>query len=1362
MVFWGGKIRCRSLSFSLLCIVVFPLFSISRSLLASGPEHTVIVQKALPAVLKASQLLDQALTELRRLQTNEAFRKALVDPASTHTEANTFKEALPTRFETIEAAMDTTEKAIAEAEMALSKAFDGFDTDSGKRLAQLRSQFQKTIALFKGGSEVATKLQRQDADVVMDRVGPWLAPVIEAHVIEGGESLRPVLDVLELGAASVVLAQSQLQLAHAFSVYAHIEETIGGVAPSDRQWPIPRISLSYYRSLRSLLEKQLERFRAIFPRFPELTLGILTQESHRKRLVSELDRFVSSFSAPGKGYLRDHLDRIRSATQLVVSSFSQMQQYSNEAFPNLSIDEEGMRLTLDLLLKPEFIDCVSVAAGTEPSNSLEGPPCDIKKFPQTLKNFTEHHERIAGYGLLPAILSHLGKQETDIRLKKKSWKEIAEELDEEVSKMSVLNKETRNKWAAVRKALFQSPAELESRLGKGFELHDFVATCLIKSGVNPLLGLDTHFSPTLLSSKAVLESFESAIPSNAMSIERLSSVSDCRAFTTANAKESPYVVWTEKIVPMDPEQGRWTTSDSSTYGFQRLIWRHSVRVGNAASLPGAENSKAYLAGALKWTALSRYIPNLVLLKLFHQGALRGDTLSSLGIEEKHSEFDQLFARRKGIPHWEPLIQESKAAFSSMLEGFASAHAEWVTPETAKDEQALRVLFRERYRQELVLAAEEMRRWGNAFKELTTGTELDEVSSAIRSTPPGELCRLFGLDGGHCPPGVENALSMQLMRDLFPEIRYGYLSRHLERQKGEDARSFHDRVVRTAKTTLLTPAMFMEELVMHKGIIGSEEGASGLTSEEIVRFKKYERSIPSDQYLAWARSISQLQKIHEHTQNIYARRKSSLEEMRSILLHLFPPLKVEAVNPHTGQKQLAWEWFSNNPGDFDLVMNAYIEQATQSINEIQALETEAEVLDHLLPVLPLVDQTLHLFPEHKKTTCTEYAAREFWEKMSQRTLAVAELGGAAAMGLGPVGVAVGAGTVGLAIAMDYQSLKRKSEELARTKAHELASWSQVSLTTSSASTATIDSLEKAYAAEQSAFAFRTGISAAFAGYSALKNVAVLARVPRALGQANAVHIAGTRSLLGLPPLPPPEGFFRYWSRFGSRFTRSIFRLDKKAYAELVLPLERQGLLHSWAHPTLAMRWNAAVAGSGRLWAAKWAGTKSLAVGRWAWDLLKEYPASFIGKSIGVGLPGQAVQFYFLWGGAQFMTGTLLDYFVHLKKEHFWDLLSSDPERFEPLMLRVLNGELSSDGLIALIEADEHLRETWWKANEAVFKEEFTAEFTRDDAIERLKALHAEATRELSLVSPNDIYQFPRQRQLRELAKRIRDLERGVSP
>jgi hypothetical protein len=1306
------------------------------------------------STLSASPALDSVQNVVRESKNLIEESSALVLRFRQKTGANAELPAqLATLFEKTEKLAERADTAASEVEADLARTLERFDTQSGKRLQQVRNEFAAALAKFKGTSEVKDRLENFDPLFGASGVGPWLAPVVRAALLEGGTSLDQVLELLEQVASGSLLASVQLQLAQSAAFSGFLEEELEAVPLMERQWPSPRVSLAFYLQVRALQEQELNRLRALFPTFPSLSLQSFQNETQNKALITSMDGFASEFFRSGAKINTNQLDRVRRTLSQLIGSYAEVQNYSPQAFPNLAASDESTRLASTLLSKPEFQECAYLARGLVTSPALEGAPCDLQNFPTALKAYTAHHKKLAGYGLLPPLIELISSKEAGIRNGTVSWAQIFEEADKMVADLSGLSEESGHLWQKARPAILAHTVELERRLGNGLELHDALASLLLQSGVNPLLGLDTEFNPTLFEASDLAKRFETVLSSGAKKIERLTATSDCRPFSLGSRADSPYVVWTRRLAPMDPAGSPWTGESNSTHGFQKLVWQHEARIGNAVNLPRTAHPTQLLAGSLKWTALSRYVPNLILLKLFQGSMGKEDSLSALGVKDSFHEFDRLFTNHKKVPDWSTVVHESRAAFFTMLNGFANSNPDLLETEKKSDPNYLRVLFRERYRQEFLIAAKEMRKWEEEYERLTTGSATEDRYNAIRGAPPSELCALFGLPPDACPKRLEAGLATSLMRDLFPRIKQGYLQRHAPlKLKSETDTQYQARLQAISKGTQITPEMFLEELVMHKGVIGGDAPVAGLDSEELLRWQKYRQYIPEEQYRLWASRVSSLQKVYEHTLNISDRRQSTLSSMRSILFHLFPPLRVEAPNPRTGKKEQSWSWVSDAPSDFDLVMDAYVSEATRLMNDVQGLSSEEDVVDYFLPILPLVDQTLAFFPENKRSVCDAFSSKHFWENVETATVVGLEVGGAAAMGLGPAGVAVGAGAVAIALTVDYSRLRQEGLELARSKAHELASWSQVNLETSSRSTATVDALEKAYLGSQTTFAVRAGLTAATAGFFGVKNLAAFTRLPRSVSAARNAYITGMRADLGLKALPPTH-LWRYGSRFPGRITRAVFKLDGKAYDKLMRPLDRAGFVSKWVHPTLAERWAGVTFNKAHpLLSAR---AKSAAVWKWSLNVFAENPASLLGYSNGLGVVGKSLAaasftsvLYLLRHSAERLLG-----FGPEAEELFWNHLAAEPERYEPLMLRVLNAEMSSETLLAVIRADSAFRKQWEDTTLKLVKD---PSFPRDQVIQELEKMRSDLEASLAQGTQDGPYVFPRKRMLRELDRRLREM------
>ncbi len=1331
---WGGLMR-----FIAFAMFLAPL-ALAESSAFTESRHPLIANQVRPALIQTETLTRQAGDLLARLRDDAAFRAELKkNPQSA--KALALLNELTQLSTQLGPALELAEKAKDDTQAAMAKLLDQFETDSGKRLGELAASFKKTLGQLRGESEVRQKLESEtESDPVMDRLGPWLAPVVRAYAIEGGPAMEPVVELFELSAASSVLIRAWMQLSQVTAVSEYLLEELTGVAEADRERPTPRIALAAYIETRNQLQTELTRLRTLFPNFPVFSLSDFREKADKKPLVTAINAFIAGFAHPDSAIDKGHLERLNGTIRTLLDAFRDVESYGVQAFPYLANEDESKRLTLELLNRPEFLECAAIAKGEASSELLEGQGCDIKGFRAALHAYTRHHEKQAGYGLLPALLESLVAYEDDIKAKKIDWKTIEARVEEEVRALSNLNSDVYAAWQKARHAIFAEPAKLEALFGQGLALHDYIAAKMLSAGVNPLLGLDAQFESTLFSAKDIVQGLKETVPEGVERVERLSSTSDCKVFTNNDKKNSPFVVWTQHLASFDQAREYWTHASPSTHGFQRLLWRHRIRVGNAVNLPPTEHPQAFLAGSLRWTAMSRYIPNLVLLKLF-TGEKAPDSLASLGVRPAKGDFDGLFHRRKSGPDYDQIITEARRAFDKMLHGFAENNPQLVGEE--QDPATLKKLFRQRYRQELAIAAVEMRRWGAEYARLNSGSSNEERFNAVQNAPHGELCKLFGVAPEDCPADLERGTAISLMRDLFPAIKKNYCRRH-----------------KIKEDVSLTPEMFLEELVMHKGVIGGDTGVVGLEPDEIARYQMYtsgpNRWMTPETYRDFAMRISKLQKIHEHTLNIYERRKATLERMRQMLFHLFPPLKVDAVAPGQRWATPAWQWFEDDEAHFDTVMTAYTEQATKLINRVQALETPDAALDFLLPVLPLVDQTLRFFPENKKEVCAQQASRQFWEGVQSGTMMAGEFAGAAAMGLGPVGVAVGGGIFAVALTVDYMRLERERAELARTKVHELASWSQVSAETSANGIRLVDSMERAYAAEQTSFYVRAAITIATAGYSGIKNLAAIRRIPGALSRASGAYAAAFRAEKGWKSMRAFNQW-RYWSRLKGRITQVVLRRDGKAWARLIMPLERAGLVTKWAHPTLAKLWNTPFLNGPGLW--KVPINKSVAMAKWSWYMLSEGPASLVGRSMVPGLVNTAWEVPMVMGGVSAVFGMVRENLYDGVNEKFWDHLQNEPEIYEQLLVRVLNGELSPEGLRAVIDADLRYRQIWDTALLELKQEAEAEKVSIEEAKTTLRGWRYQIEASILMggdKAKEDTYAFPRRQQVRQIDKLLQKL------
>jgi hypothetical protein len=726
-----------------------------------------------------------------------------------------------------------------------------------------------------------------------------------------------------------------------------------------------------------------------------------------------------------------------------------------------------------------------------------------------------------------------------------------------------------------------------------------------------------------------------------------------------------------------------------------------------------------------------------MLKLFTGETWKhGEGTQALGIENGQSDFD--FARRKGGPQrngvtdWEPLIEEAREAFLRDLPNEKSL-------ETARD----------RYREELALAAEEMRLWGAEYEKLHTGSLEEDRYRAIQDTGDVDIAKLFGVPVLYLPTDrFGQRLQMSLSRDLFDRIERGYFKRHPELPAGD-----------------LAPEGLMEELVYHRGVINPEGDSpvTGLTSEEIERYLSYKNLIGNDIYVRWGYQISQLQKIYENSKNIFERKKKELSSMRSTLFHLFPPLKTEAINPRTRKKEAAWKWLNNDARSFQIVMEAFADEAASQIAKIQKLHTEKAILDYFLPILPLVDQTLRFFPENKATACAEYRSRRFWDGVSRGVVSVAEIGGAAATGLGPVGTVVGSGIVGVALLIDYQRLQTQRDELARTKAHELASWTQNTRGTSTQSSQLIDQLERAYAWDEKWFLGQAGLSLAFTGYSSLKNLGAYARLPRALNRAQEAYISSARSVLGLRPLVPRSARHVSWSnhllQLKQRFWLAL-RGHGVARYKLFRPLERRGLVPGGRHLTLAQRWNtpwiqSAFRAGPSFFHKPFAHVANKAASASATLLGGAFSTLAFVSGGGHGVLGKGLLVGFLAGGGSWLAGYFNEQLNLAVQELAWDSLQQQPELYEPLLRRVMSGQLSPQSLRAILLANATFQKKWVGELHASYQL-VQAGKPPGELQKELRALRDQVQAEKDAAGPGDVLSHARHIQIHTLDKLIREL------
>ena len=151
---------------------------------------------------ESTELYQKAMGLLKRYQHDRAFRERLKSaPDSPETKA--WLSEIDALMDKAASEMGKGDPLLQRSEEELLDLFFIFDTPAGERLQRMRVQFAETLSKFKPLSDrpedgPLTQSEEQLSQLsqsYLEPRGPWFPHVVRAKILEGGNSLEPVVEL---------------------------------------------------------------------------------------------------------------------------------------------------------------------------------------------------------------------------------------------------------------------------------------------------------------------------------------------------------------------------------------------------------------------------------------------------------------------------------------------------------------------------------------------------------------------------------------------------------------------------------------------------------------------------------------------------------------------------------------------------------------------------------------------------------------------------------------------------------------------------------------------------------------------------------------------------------------------------------------------------------------------------------------------------------------------------------------------------------------------------------------------------------------------------------------------------------------
>lgn len=1057
---------------------------------------------------------------------------------------------------------------------------------------------------------------------------------------------------------------------------------------------------------------------------------------------------------------------LKQALWYVMKGVEGVEDYRRRFYPVLQNDAEMDFLADSIYQVPGVHSCLGIAKGV---GDFTGPPCDFRAFKKALIDFITYHSKIADHGVMWLAVQHirdflegkLGEGDAGFNELKRRFLAI------QVS--SAVNPNIREVWPNVVNFLFakepprdappgfktvrqlleeENPSALKIFMSlKSVFLHKDVGIGVCRNGNAifrrvdegmAICGTSNDFLPSVAAIEDILKGFqhnverviEGSVLPGENTEQRLNSLSSrvgyvdasrhsCDIYTEKSdpdkkledRRKAPWVMYSEgyQLLGDDPEKlvSADPRATGSSNGFQRLVWNHNVKLGNAATIQETvEWPKKQLAGLGIAVPKRSMVTNWVFVKaLMSDGDVSETKLKEIGISDKTPEVVKFAEARYGFPTYEFTIDHAKRAFKNMMRSYAIQAELLPKPHEvaariagrdkktqaeveAEIERAIEDAFNSKYkdivrhfrrehRAQALLASRMLKKLKEMQEDLKKGIPprgFPGVGQAI-----AEENGMPGFDAflGERGPGGERVQRENNFWANFmnQEIRRKYIPWKIERELRAQHPEWNDQRIRE-EVARLTPGQLRDRVLTHA---------------EIIEALKYHGAPYMGSH--WHSIVWSIDPDKRPLQNVLVTRTNHADMMRQIVPDIEQAIAQLEYQFIFLKHNDFWKKYDGSEASYEEGQNNYLRNIVTKANELSRVtdgaDDEAEeieqILDRVVPNLPLMDIVLRIYPQFKRQLCTEQNDRKVTEQRTDIALAVADgvsLAVACVPPLASIGGAAYLVSLGASLVVHTHRAWKRAKEIEDAKAIDLATGPQNEFNQAAVNELYYQEMEGEYAMAL----VMVGIDVALA-------VPGIAAKPvrTAVGQG----AKGMMSLSASAGLRLLKGGMRYGRRFPGRFVALINPFSKPGQRAAAMsglnPFTRLGLAYPWRHhPTLWTRlaphfsWQSGIPIWRRIVGVPWQ------VSVWAVkDVLGNFPWILLGQRWATTRLARGVQLYMLASGAIGVGLWLGGYFEDRGIQRMTMVMLEHPEAYADLQQEMQRGNISKEEMRMIAELDFEL-------------------------------------------------------------------------
>ncbi len=1145
--------------------------------------------------------------------------------------------------------------------------------------------------------------------------------LLRADVI-GGNPARP-LAFLDALTANLHLSSIWLLSAHAFIVGSG------------------KLRLAYgdYRTIRTQMEKGGELLKQIFPQIGVLPLGLLSVEGKYDPHSVRAAELYDFFSVPPKNELPAEAKKMLTALVSMIDGVVFGFDAYRRSYPQKNSEAVLNFLSVELVNEPGALDCIQVARGL---SDFDGKICNPPAFAKALDKYLDFYKRV-GSGetlILPTIEEFLtslyeekgkGVAADDLAL-------LAKDLVAYIDK-SGFHPRIKERWPKLQDRIFGDTEALKKLMGRGPALHAFLSAAIRAEGLVSPMGFDGDYFENVEAVKILKERFEKEKLQIRPALKRIRVIDACTPFL--EGKDTSWTVNTLVAASLPPRL------ESSAAGFQRLVWAHEVLVGETQSIQNSMLEERMVSGLGGYYSLRLLLPNLVQLRfLLGRGAPK-DLEDLAGVTEKEiPEALALVKMHYRFPETGYLISETERAFFQMVNAAWDAGNEKVAEAKAKSDW-----FIAKYRRELNSGAATLR------EIVSTKEKVKKEAARLASPAIAEVLQIPVEFTGEYDKRYAAQINDSLINTFLPLLIRDYIYRKYPTAKRD--RDLYAKYYNELKSTFSLD-QFMDQLDWYWGMdlvrAARDEGAAEFRFADVQSGKKRIDELPpkplrrpdfigvEELKLLWAYPTFAARLLN-HTMESFQRKLDYLEYAEKQSFYRFPMLK--------------WEdnYKTYDDSRYELLLSAFLIHGQKQVKEIWKRTEPKELLDYVVPNLPLLDLVLRGHPDQKRGICQIQKDRGLWEKGTDIALtSTAAVASTIAMvpPLAPVGLAID----GVLLVIEGVRAYGKYQEFLQAEALWVTGSAQLEDSVHDDGGYLLRELEARYGEGIA----RVALQAAAMTPGTVVNLPLIARLPATIGRSVRAGFTGwrvahaefraalavERAAAHASIAAHPKTF--WWSVAGGRLAKAL-SFTKSAREHLMFPFVKLGLAQRWTQRTLFQRLYPNLAWR-RVHKLAWSG------GGFLKDAVLNLPFSAVGYGWGSGRLAKGVALYglyelTLWGVHSVRNAQEVATAMMVER------VQADPATYGDLVMAMHDGEITHSEMMAIIELDdtlgakyrESLRE-WATA----FSENSTAD-ERKESMANFTRLEEELAKELTGVEGQKGFNPQRARMLRRIlrdSKRLR--------